>query len=141
MKPFLISAALAAVFTVAALPLRAENIIPIAIGTNTVAAGASNSFAPIVAINHSKDVAVSFSGKLTGAGTSGIALFFDLSVDQVVWDSGARKMWVAANGTTAVPATTNWSIGAYNYMRAQVHNSNATVLTNIVFKAGTKNEF
>lgn len=105
-------------------------------GTQTVPNAASNVTAKIVK-NQSDKVALQWSFKLTGAGTSGVLFQSEVSLDDSTYFTGPSSVWVAGNGTTAVTGFTNFSFGPYPFVRFRIHNTNSVVATNWTFRAWT----
>jgi len=67
--------------------------------------------------------------KLTGAGTSGLAVILEASNDASTWSTTPIQFWRAANGATAVSHATNFTVTAPFY-RATIHNTNSVAITN-----------
>lgn len=67
--------------------------------------------------------------KLTGAGTSGLAVILEASNDNSTWSTTPLQYWRAANGATAVSHLTNFTATAPFY-RATIHNTNSVAITN-----------
>lgn len=66
--------------------------------------------------------------------TSNLVQTFRFSMDGTNWLNSPIYSWtIASQGTTAVRAATNWSIGTFNYMRPyQLTSPNTNDLTNAV---------
>jgi hypothetical protein len=132
---------LALVATIA-LPAHAETGLVSFSITNSITATATNTSAPAIGtavkIDNQEQVAIYFSGKLVGAGTSAQTFIVARSYDGVIPESA--PFWtnsVTMNGTTAV--TKYWQVpitdvGSAPYlMVTSVGNANATVGTNHTF--------
>ena len=109
--------------------LAAEGVIPI---------GLSN----VVTIAATKGSVVSFqlNTKLTGAGTSGIAVIVEGSNDNSTWSTTPIQFWRAANGATAVSHVTNFTL-TYPFARLTIHNTNTLAVTNSTISAVVKQDF
>jgi hypothetical protein len=105
--------------------------------TSTVAAGASNTTS-VATMTKSATLGLYYSFKLTGAGTDGVLFRVDGSIDNSTWQTGVQSWFRAGNGTTAVTGLTNLSIGAWPFIRIQIHNTNNVVATNWTIKAFAK---
>lgn len=78
--------------------------------------------------------------KLTGAGTSGIAVIIEGSNDNSTWASTPIQFWRAANGATAVGHITNFTL-PYPFVRATLHNTNSVAVTNSTITVVVKNDY
>lgn len=78
--------------------------------------------------------------KLTGAGTSGIAVVLEQSNDNSTWSTTPIQFWRAANGATAVSHMTNFTLTAPFY-RATIHNTNSLAVTNSTISVVVKKDY
>lgn len=78
--------------------------------------------------------------KLTGAGTSGLAVILEASNDASTWSTTPIQFWRAANGATAVSHSTNFTVFAPFY-RATIHNTNSVAITNSTISVVVQQNF
>ena len=78
--------------------------------------------------------------KLTGAGTSGVAVILEQSNDGSVWSTTPVQFWRASSGATAVSHMTNFTLTAPFY-RATIHNTNSLAVTNSTISVVVKRDY
>jgi hypothetical protein len=133
-------AAIIGLVAFAALSVQANDLTPLLSGAQTVPAQASNTTSTVTA-TRANNVLFFSSFKLTGAGTSGVFFRVDGSMDNSNWSTNIASWWRAASGTSAIEHYTNFNVGAYPFVRVQVHNTNSAIATNWTLKAFSKREF
>lgn len=120
------------------LGVQAQNIQYL-VNNSTVPIGLSN-VVTAVAVD-GQDIAVQLDVKLTGAGTSGIALILEASNNNTNWSPTPIQFWRAANGATAVTHMTNFDVSAYPFLRWTIHNTNSVAVTNSTITMFTKKDY
>ena len=103
--------------------------------TNTIA---TNSLYGVSSLDtkSSATAALLVSFKLTGSGTSAVALNYQPNIDGVTTNtSPASQISLAANGTTTVSTNVSVTCGAFGWLNLQsITNANASAVTNLVIK-------
>jgi hypothetical protein len=132
-----------AVLAALALPARA-GLIPMALGTNTVAGSSATNFTTIpalVAVN-STDIVLQLSSTSPSANTANVTWMFNVSVDNTIWQTNALSFTYAATGATVTGICTNLPASQRFpfYQLSYVTNASASVvITNLNAKLFTKN--
>lgn len=109
--------------------LSSDGVVPI---------GGSN----IVTFVATKGSVASFhvTAKLTGAGTSGLAVILEQSNDNSNWATTPVQFWRATTGATAFNHVTNFTLTAPFY-RATIHNTNSVAVTNSTISVVVKQDY
>lgn len=120
------------------LPAQAQDYQSLLDSTGVIPIGLSN----VVTFVATKGSTVNFqlNTKLTGAGTSGLAVILDSSNDNSTWSTTPIQFWRAANGATAVSHSTNFTLTA-PYYRATIHNTNSVAVTNSTISVVVKQDY
>lgn len=111
-------------------------------GTNNVAAASTNTYISGTTFTTTKSSTINIDVriKLDGAGTAGVPIWFDGSIDNSNWvTNGILGITLTAAGTATVVASTNLNTLGFAYVRVgRVGNLNAQNVTNITIKAFAK---
>lgn len=120
------------------LGAQAQDYQPLLDTSGVVPIGASN----VVTFAAHKGSVINFqlNTKLTGAGTSGLAVILEASNDASTWSTTPIQFWRAANGSTAVSHSTNFTVVAPFY-RATIHNTNSLAITNSTINVSVKQNY
>ena len=142
MKTFLKNIRAVAVKTLSivglALGAQAQDYQSLLDSTGVVPIGASN----VVTFVANKGTVASFhvTAKLTGAGTSGLAVVLEQSNDNSSWATTPIQFWRATTGATAFNHVTNFTLTAPFY-RATIHNTNSVAVTNSTISVVVKQDY
>lgn len=131
---------LALVLCVGAPQASAQAFLDVNSVTNTVPATSTNA-APVataIDVGQYDEFALLVTGKLSGAGTSGVTYTVGASVDGTNYIT-AFVLPLTAAGTTVVAAHTNVNAQAYRWWKVtSIGNANANAWTNAAVWVGTK---
>lgn len=109
-------------------------------GTNNIAASTVRNYTNSIPVTRGSQFALMGVATAVSSGaTSNAFLTIDRSVDGSNWELGVHRLPIAINGTTALPSSTNWSVGAYGFYRVRaIENTNTVALTNLTIKYSVK---
>lgn len=106
-------------------------------GTNNVAATTTNTYTGPIFEQRTGNLSIGMCLALDGAGTTGVVLKLDRSVDGTNWVAGGavNRYLLTPAATATVMLATNVSVGAVRFWRVgSVENDNATAVTNLIIK-------